>query len=168
MLFNSLHFLAFFPLVVLIYFLLPRRARWAWLLGASYYFYAAWRVEYLALILVSTLTDYTVGRRMGSIAEQSRRTKYLLISLVVNLGILFTFKYFNFFNDSTRSLFALLRPRLPAHQSRRAAACRHLVLHLPNAQLHHRRLARAAGAGATPGPLCALHRLFPPARGRAD
>ncbi len=107
MLFNSLHFLGFFPIVVLVYFLLPRRARWAWLLGASYYFYAAWRVEYLGLILISTLTDYTVGRRMGSISEQRRRTPYLLISLVVNLGILFTFKYFNFFNDSTRSLFAL-------------------------------------------------------------
>ena len=107
MLFNSLHFLSFFPIVVLVYFLLPRRVRWAWLLGASYYFYAAWRVEYLGLILISTLTDYTVGRRMGSIAEQRRRTPYLLISLVVNLGILFTFKYFNFFNDSTRSLFAL-------------------------------------------------------------
>ncbi len=107
MLFNSLHFLGFFPIVVLVYFLLPRRVRWAWLLGASYYFYAAWRVEYLGLILISTLTDYTVGRRMGNIAERSRRTPYLLISLVVNLGILFTFKYFNFFNDSTRSLFAL-------------------------------------------------------------
>jgi len=105
MLFNSLEFLIFFPLVVAGYFLCPHRYRWALLLAASYYFYAAWKLEYVLLLLISTTVDYFAGLRMGQLAQRSRRTKYLLLSLATNLGLLFAFKYFNFFNDSLRDLF---------------------------------------------------------------
>jgi D-alanyl-lipoteichoic acid acyltransferase DltB (MBOAT superfamily) len=73
------------------------------LLAASYYFYACWRPEYLILIVASTLVDYWAGISMGRTKNKIRRRKYLLFSLVCNLGILFTFKYFNFINESLRS-----------------------------------------------------------------
>ena len=107
MLFNSVEFLIFFPIVVTAYFLCPQRYRWILLLAASYLFYAAWRMEYALLLLLSTVVDYTAARLMGSQTEQAGRGKYLVLSLVVNLGLLFTFKYFNFFNESLRGLFTL-------------------------------------------------------------
>jgi alginate O-acetyltransferase complex protein AlgI len=107
MLFNSVEFLIFFPVVVTAYFLCPQRYRWALLLSASYFFYAAWRIEYALLLLLSTVVDYAAGRAMGQQSDRAGRGKYLALSLVVNLGLLFTFKYFNFFNDAMRSLFHL-------------------------------------------------------------
>ncbi len=100
MLFNSLHFMLFFPLVVFIYFKLSHRHRWKLLLAASYYFYMAWKPGYLILILFSTLVDYYVGLRMATTQNAARRKLYLVFSLVANLGLLFTFKYFNFFNEA--------------------------------------------------------------------
>ena len=88
--------------MVIGYFLLPPRFRWAFLLGASYYFYMCWKAEYLVLIVISTLIDYVAGLRMGKTTVRSRRKKYLMLSLVANLGILFTFKYANFFSESLR------------------------------------------------------------------
>lgn len=105
MLFNSLDFVFFFPLVVCAYFLTPHRYRWVLLLAASYYFYACWKAEYLVLIIASTLIDYGVGLRMGALPTQKARRPYLILSLCSNLGILFAFKYFNFFNESVRAFF---------------------------------------------------------------
>jgi len=103
MLFNSLHFILFLPTVVAIYFLLPHRHRWRLLLAASYYFYAAWKLEYTILIFISTLVDYWVARQMVGAKEIWQRRAYLGASLLVNLGLLFGFKYFNFFNESVRA-----------------------------------------------------------------
>lgn len=118
MLFNSVEFLIFFPTVVTLYFLCPQRYRWALLLAASYLFYAAWRVEYALLLLISTVVDFFAARAMGEHTDDRARRPYLLISLAVNLGLLFVFKYFNFFNESARGLFHLfnLDYRLPALQ----------------------------------------------------
>lgn len=57
MLFNSVHFLVFFPIVVLIYYLIPQRVKYLWLLAASYYFYMSWNPGYALLILVCTVAD---------------------------------------------------------------------------------------------------------------
>lgn len=103
MLFNSLEFVIFFPTVVAIYFLLPHRYRWVLLLIGSYYFYAAWKIEYTLLIFTSTLVDYFVGRRMAQTEQMGSRRAYLALSLLVNLGLLFGFKYFNFVNESVRT-----------------------------------------------------------------
>ncbi len=103
MLFNSFHFVIFFPTVVALYFALPHRYRWVLLLAGSYYFYAAWKLEYTLLIFTSTLVDYLMARRMGQTDIQWRRRLYLVVSLLVNLGLLFGFKYFNFFNESVRA-----------------------------------------------------------------
>ncbi|MBZ0165909.1 MAG: MBOAT family protein [Candidatus Omnitrophica bacterium] len=105
MLFNSLHYLAFFPLVVLGYFLIPYRFRWVFLLLASYYFYMCWKAEYIILIVASTLVDYIAGIKMGAAVHSAQRKKWLIVSLASNLGLLFAFKYFNFFSDSARAVF---------------------------------------------------------------
>jgi len=102
MLFNSLEFLIFFPIVVVAYFSLPHRFRWVFLLGASYYFYMCWKAEYVVLILASTLIDYVAGIQMGKTPDRGQRKKYLILSIIANLGILFSFKYANFFSDSLR------------------------------------------------------------------
>ena len=105
MLFNSFAFLKFFPIVVGIYFITPSRYRWFWLLAASYYFYMSWKPEYILLIIASTLVDYYSGLQMGKTADTARRKRFLILSLATNLGLLFAFKYFNFFNDSLRQTF---------------------------------------------------------------
>lgn len=105
MLFNSLEFLIFFPIVIFLYFITPHRFRWVLLLVASYYFYMCWRADYIILIILSTIIDYYAGMKMSAEPEKSKRKKYLALSLLSNLSILFFFKYFNFFNTSARDLF---------------------------------------------------------------
>lgn len=105
MYFNSLEFAVFFPIVVGLYLLTPQRWRWVLLLAASYYFYAAWKAEYLILILISTGVDYVAALRMERAQTRKRRRSWLIVSLCSNLGLLFSFKYFNFFNESARALF---------------------------------------------------------------
>lgn len=106
MVFNSIEFLLFFPLVVAGFYLLPRKFRWMLLLAASYYFYMCWKLEYVFLIIISTVVDYVAGIQMERHRDrQSIKKLYLVMSLVVNLGLLFTFKYFNFFSDNLRHLF---------------------------------------------------------------
>ena len=100
MLFNSTRFIIFFPIVVGLYFFLPFRLRWLFLLAASYYFYTCWRVEYVALLIASTLVDYFAGLMMGRTDEKAARRKYLILSICTNLALLFSFKYYNFFRES--------------------------------------------------------------------
>lgn len=105
MVFNSVKFLFFFVIVITIYFSIPHRIRWIWLLGASYYFYILWKPLYIFLIVITTLITYYTAIRMGQTDLRSRRKKFLFFSLLSNLGLLFVFKYYNFFNDSLRTLF---------------------------------------------------------------
>lgn len=99
MLFNSVHFLIFFPIVVLIYFIVPRKLRYLWLLAASYYFYMCWNVKYIVLILSSTLVTWLAGRFVYACQRRPARRAALGICLVFHLGLLFFFKYFDFFLD---------------------------------------------------------------------
>ncbi len=108
MLFNSLQFAFFFIIIVTLYFSIPHRYRWILLLAGSYFFYMCWNWKYIALIIISTLIDYFAGMRMAALPEHRQRRKYLLLSLFTNLGLLFTFKYFNFFSDSLNSVFSIL------------------------------------------------------------
>lgn len=113
MLFNSLHFFVFFPIVTLVYFFIPYRFRWAWLLAASYYFYMCWRFQYVALLIVTTLIDYWAGLKMDETQDRARRRGYLLLSILSNLGLLFFFKYFGFVNGSLSALFKHFDLRYP-------------------------------------------------------
>src|SRR5687767_10991072 len=105
MIFNSLQFIIFFPIVAALYFIINHRFRWILLLIASYYFYMCWNAKYAIILFISTIIDYFCSLMMDRTEEQSKRKKYLYISLFSNLGILFTFKYFNFFNESFKILF---------------------------------------------------------------
>ena len=107
MIFNSLPFLIFLPIVLAIYFVLEKKAQNIWLLLASWFFYAWWDVRFLSLVLISTVIDYAIGRKLENAEEPHRRRIFLCISLFTNLGILGFFKYYGFFADS---LIALLEP----------------------------------------------------------
>ena len=106
MLFNSFEFLVFFPIVCIVYYLLKNnRWRIPFLLVASYYFYMNWKPVYAVLIMTSTVLTYLCGILVENHAEDKRKQKaFLTISLVLNLAILFVFKYFNFINESIFSL----------------------------------------------------------------
>lgn len=99
MLFTSSIFFAFAAVVLATVWLGPKRGQNWILMVASYVFYGWWNWRFLLLIWLSTVVDYSIGRAMPE-ATPSRRRSLLIASLVVNLGILATFKYFNFFVDS--------------------------------------------------------------------
>lgn len=97
MLFNSLDFLLFFPIVVLCYFLIPNRFKHIWLLIASYYFYMSWNAKYGLLILFCTVCTYLCGLVIEKNREDKRRTLLSLsICITVVLAILAYFKYTGF------------------------------------------------------------------------
>tara|TARA_B100001142_G_scaffold324384_2_gene376027 strand:+ start:1552 stop:2901 length:1350 start_codon:yes stop_codon:yes gene_type:complete len=64
-----------------------------------------WKIDYIVLIIASTLIDYFVAQKMATIETKIKRKKWLLISIITNLSILFGFKYFNFFNENVQALF---------------------------------------------------------------
>ena len=103
MLFNSLHFLVFFPVVVLIFLIIPGKFRSMWLLVSSYYFYMSWNPKYALLMAFSTVSTYLTGLFLNKVSEKTEekneiRYKKLCVavSFFINLGILFFFKYFDF------------------------------------------------------------------------
>jgi D-alanyl-lipoteichoic acid acyltransferase DltB (MBOAT superfamily) len=104
MLFNSYQFLVFFPIVVTAFFALPHRYRWLLLLAASYVFYMAWNPLYILLLLGSTLVDYVAGIQISIVRTAWWRRLWLLSSISANLGILFTFKYLDFFSAAAASM----------------------------------------------------------------
>lgn len=97
MLFNSFDFLIFFPAVVLVYFLIPQKVRYLWLLVASYYFYMCWNPKYVLLLLFSTGVTF-----LGGLAIERFKAKkiFLTLTVVANLTVLFAFKYFDFALDN--------------------------------------------------------------------
>ena len=104
MLFNSFHFILFFPAVVLVYFLVPAKLRYVWLLLASYYFYMSWNAKYAVLIAFSTFVTWGSGMLLGACrkrgANGSIKKWIVALSFVINLGILAFFKYFDFMLDN--------------------------------------------------------------------
>lgn len=114
MLFTSLVYFLFLPIVALVFFLTPAKWRWFWLLGASYFFYMYWNPAYIVLILASTLVDYWAALQIGKQKKDQAKKIYLYASLGVNLGLLFIFKYFNFFSDQVTSLAQTFSPGMEA------------------------------------------------------
>lgn len=106
MLFNSAEFVLFFVAIVLLYFSTPYRWRWALLLAGSYYFYMAWKPKFILLIIASTLLDYGVGRLMEVSKRDRSRRALLVLSLAGNLGLLFAFKYLDFFSEALNMAFS--------------------------------------------------------------
>lgn len=108
--FNSVDFMVFFPIVLVVYFVVPRKMRKVWLLIASYYFYMSWNAKYAILIGGSTVITYFSGFLMGKIfrGNLKKRRIILILCIVTNLGILAFFKYSNFAINSLNSLLSAL------------------------------------------------------------
>ncbi len=114
MLFNSFEFLIFFPVVTLLFYLLPAKLRWLLLLIASCIFYCYFIPAYLLILIFTILIDYAAGIQI----ERTNRKKFwLTCSIIANIGILSVFKYYNFFvgniNAASNSNWPLLNIILP-------------------------------------------------------
>ena len=98
MLFNSYAYAIFLPIVFMIYWILPQKYRWILLLVSSYYFYMCWNPKYVVLILGTTVITYL------SALQIKRKPKYkkvsLAVSIIICMGVLFIFKYYNFALES--------------------------------------------------------------------
>ena len=99
MLFNSYQFLLFFPIVTAVYFLLPKKIRWFWLLVMSYYFYMNWHAEYALLMASSTFVTWICGNIVNRVTEKRKRKAVLVLGIVFNLSMLGYFKYTGMFLD---------------------------------------------------------------------
>ena len=116
MLFNSMKFLIFFPIVVLAYYILPRKVRQLWLLAASYYFYMCWNARYALLILFSTVITFISGLLLEKIKCTPwdshkivvRKKLTVAMSFTLNLAVLFYFKYINFTFNILNDIFHII------------------------------------------------------------
>ena len=118
MLFNSIDFAVFLPIVFLLYWLLANKSlklQNALIVLASYLFYGWWDWRFLSLILFSTLVDYTIGRKLKSEKNQTKRKILLWTSIFVNLGFLGFFKYANFFLDNFTAAFSFFGSEIATH-----------------------------------------------------
>ncbi len=100
MLFNSWQYVVFLPMVFLGYWALPHKLRWVLLLAASYYFYMSWNANLIVLISTTTLVSFLAALKIEKAQSNTTKKIWLFISCFVSLGLLFFFKYFNFFSQS--------------------------------------------------------------------
>ena len=108
MVFNSIEFAIFLPVVVLLFYLLPQRARWFMLLTASCVFYMWFVPKYILILLVTIVIDYLAGILMERNSERPKRKKtFMIISIVSTLTVLFVFKYLGFVTENLTRLCAL-------------------------------------------------------------
>ncbi len=106
MVFSSITFLIYFlPIFLLLYHLVPHKYKNALILIASIYFYSWGGPKFILVILGTTCLDYFLVKAMNNQKTQSSKTKFLIISLFLNLGLLFYFKYCNFFIDNINAAF---------------------------------------------------------------
>lgn len=106
MLFNSLTFIIFLAVVLVLYYTLPQKLKWIMLLIASCIFYMGWRAELIILIVISTLSNWLLARLIYDKPEKKK--VFLIISLIINFGLLFVFKYMVFINHSFMWLYNYL------------------------------------------------------------
>lgn len=109
MLFNSISFFVFLIIVFILYWSIPKKYKWIVLLISSYYFYMNWNVLYSVLIFFTTFVSYLMALKIDSDKKEKKNNSklYLIITIVLCLGVLFFFKYFNFLNKSLSDLFGL-------------------------------------------------------------
>lgn len=112
MLFNSVDFLIFFPIVVLIYFVIPRKLKYIWLLIASYYFYMSWDAKYVVLLFFSTVVTYLSGIFIEKASGSTQKKLVVAVSFIANLSVLGFFKYFDFFLHNVNKILAIAQIRL--------------------------------------------------------
>ncbi|MFA6829841.1 MAG: MBOAT family O-acyltransferase, partial [Bacilli bacterium] len=100
MTFNSIHFLIFLPIVILLYWLVPHKFRWVILLIASYYFYMSWNPQLVFLILGTTAVSYFSGILIEKAEKKSTKKLVMAVGVLICLGVLIFFKYSNFLMQS--------------------------------------------------------------------
>ena len=105
MLFNSVDFLIFLPIVFTLYWLLPFRYRWMLLLASGYYFYMSRNKNFGLLLLGITAVNYYAALKISETSDQKIKKRWLFFSLISNLGCLFVFKYFSLFYNSALPFF---------------------------------------------------------------
>ena len=108
MTFNSWEFLLFYPIVALLYFLLPKKMKWPMLLIASYFFYACYQAELIFLIVGTTLVSFTASHIIERTEKLWLKRLSLAVTLTVCFGVLFFYKYFNFLSGSVSGIIELL------------------------------------------------------------
>jgi len=109
MVFNSIAFVVFLPIVVLLFYLLPHKWRWLMLLAASCVFYMWFVPKYILILLVTIVIDYSAGILMERCADQPRKKKtFMIVSIVSTLTVLIVFKYLNFITENLDQLCASL------------------------------------------------------------
>lgn len=111
MLFNSINFALFLPIVFMLYWFATKgnlKLQNILLLVSSYFFYACWDYRFLFLLIFSTLLDYSTGIKMHEAKNQNMKKFWLWLSICVNLGFLGVFKYYNFFASSFADGLSLL------------------------------------------------------------
>ncbi len=104
MLFNSISFAVFLPIVFALYWIMPHKYRWGVLLVASYYFYMSWNPKYVVLILSTTFVSYLAAIIIEEKREKISPKIIVAGSTAFCLGILFFFKYFNFFSETVSAI----------------------------------------------------------------
>ena len=114
MTFNSWEFLIFYPIVASLYFLLPKKMKWPMLLIASYYFYAFYQAELLFLIILTTVVSFFMSHLIERTESSLHKKLYLTLTLVVCLGVLFFYKYFNFIGASIGGIITLFGKEAPS------------------------------------------------------
>mgnify|MGYP000415625364 CR=1 FL=1 len=110
MIFNSIDFAIFLPIVFLLYWFVAQknsRSQNTLIVLSSYVFYGWWDWRFLSLILFSTIIDFAVGQKLRTEKEQSKKKVLLWISILVNFGFLGFFKYYNFFAENFEDAFSL-------------------------------------------------------------
>lgn len=108
MLFNSIAFLIFLPIVLFLYYVLPHKYRWMLLLVASCYFYGSFIPEYLLILFGIITIDFFAAQGIAKVQDKRKKKRYLVLSILATCSVLFLFKYFNFFSENVNSLASFL------------------------------------------------------------
>ncbi|MDO4268079.1 MAG: MBOAT family O-acyltransferase [Eubacteriales bacterium] len=119
MVFNSAEFLIFFPIVLFIYFIIPKKTRYIWLLAASYYFYMCWNPKYAVLMALSTVITYASGLAIEFCSRRKLKVSWkkavVAVSFCLNLGILAVFKYSGFLIDNLNIVLSRMHINTVSH-----------------------------------------------------
>ena len=139
MLFNSIDFAIFLPIVFILYWFVVNRSlklQNLLIVTASYVFYGWWDWRFLTLIIFSTIVDYTIGRKLKNEENQLKRKVLLWTSILVNLGFLGFFKYYNFFLDNFILAFSFFGAEIKAN-SLNIILPVYKFLHISNIKLYN-------------------------------
>jgi alginate O-acetyltransferase complex protein AlgI len=113
MVFTSVNFLLFFPVLIMVYYIIPSKYRWMFLLAASYFFYINIKPVFVLLLAGVTLSTYLFGRLIEQTPDEAKKKGYMIINVVLILLPLFFFKYFAFINNSIFAILGSYKIRWP-------------------------------------------------------